>query len=199
MDNKKIVIATHNLGKAEEFKELFAEFGVAIETLHDYPDIPEVEETGSTFQENALLKAQTISDYLDQVVLADDSGLLVDALNGEPGVYSARYAGEPTDDTKNNDKLLKALKNIPDSEKTARFHCSLALVGPNKEPLHVTGEVTGFILDEPRGTNGFGYDPLFYLAEFEQTMAQLSQVEKNKISHRAIAIRELKDHLHDWL
>lgn len=199
MANKKIVIATHNLGKAQEFKALFEEFGVSVTTLHDYPEIPAVEETGTTFQVNALQKAQAISDVLDQVVLADDSGLLVDALDGAPGVYSARYAGEPTNDQSNNQKLLKELEDVPESKRTAHFHCSLVMVGPNRKPLHVAGEVTGTILQAPRGTNGFGYDPLFYLAEYEQTMAELPQEEKNKISHRAEAIRLLKGHLHDWL
>lgn len=199
MANKKIVIATHNLGKAQEFKALFEEFGVSVMTLHDYPEIPAVEETGTTFQVNALQKAQAISDVLDQVVLADDSGLLVDALDGAPGVYSARYAGEPTNDQSNNQKLLKELEDVPESKRTAHFHCSLVMVGPNRKPLHVAGEVTGTILQAPRGTNGFGYDPLFYLAEYEQTMAELPQEEKNKISHRAEAIRLLKGHLHDWL
>jgi XTP/dITP diphosphohydrolase len=199
MPNKTIIIATKNEGKAEEFFRIFNEYGYAIKTLLDYPEIPDVPETGRTFKENALQKAKTISERLNTIVLADDSGLEVDALNGQPGIYSARYAGEHGNDQKNNEKLLNALSKTPSDKRGANFHCSLVIVGPNKKPLHVTGIVKGQILTEPRGTNGFGYDPLFYLPEYGKTMAELNSQEKNKISHRAKAIEQLKIYLNEWL
>src|SRR5699024_6413581 len=171
-----------------EFEALFHSKGYDIKTLKDFPEVPEIAETGTTFRENALIKASTLSKILNKMVLADDSGLKVEALNGEPGVYSARYAGLQKDDQANNDKLLRNLKGIPRTQRTAQFHCTLALVAPGKEDLVVFGEVPGVILEEPRGKNGFGYDPLFYVPELGQTMGEMSQEEKNKISHRAAAL-----------
>ena len=162
MKNKTIIIATKNEGKAKEFIKLFKKYGYEVKTLLDFPDIPDVPETGSTFKENALQKATAISEQLNTIVLADDSGLEVDALNGRPGIYSARFAGEHGNDEKNNEKLINEMKEIPKEKRTANFHCSLVLVGPDKDPLHVVGEVNGYILDVPQGTHGFGYDPLFY-------------------------------------
>lgn len=199
MTNKTIIIATNNKGKASEFKSLFAEYGYEIKTLLDFPEIGDVEETGSTFYENALQKATFISQELDTIVLADDSGLEVDALDGAPGIYSARYAGEHGNDQKNNEKLLEELKNTLEEERTANFHCSLVLVGPDKEHLHVEGSVDGVILQEPKGDHGFGYDPLFYVPELGKSMAELTNDQKNKISHRAQAIVKLRDHLNEWL
>ena len=197
--NKTIIIATHNKGKAKEFKSLFKEYGYAVKTLHDYPEIGEVPETGDTFEENALQKASAISEELDTIVLADDSGLEVTALNGKPGIYSARFAGEHGNDQKNNKKLLKELENVKEENRTANFHCSLALVGPGKEPLFVEGNIEGRILFGPQGENGFGYDPLFYIPSLKKSMAELSNEEKNQISHRAKAIENLRDHLGEWL
>lgn len=197
--NKTIIIATHNKGKAKEFKSLFDEYGYNIKTLHDFPEIGEVPETGDSFSENALQKAATISEKLNTIVLADDSGLEVDALDGQPGIYSARYAGEHGNDQKNNEKLLKKLKNVSEEKRKANFHCTLALVGPEREPLFVEGNIEGYILFEPQGENGFGYDPLFYIPAFNKSMGELTDEEKNKISHRAIAIENLKDHLDGWL
>lgn len=199
MTNKTIIIATNNKGKAKEFKSLFAEYGYKIKTLHDFPEIRDVEETGNTFYENALQKATFISQALDTIVLADDSGLEVDALDGAPGIYSARFAGEHGNDQKNNKKLLEELKNTPEEERTANFHCSLVLVRPDKEPLHVVGTVDGLILQEPTGDNGFGYDPLFFVPELDKSMAELTSDQKNAISHRAQAIIKLRDHLDEWL
>lgn len=196
---KTIVIATQNKGKAKEFKALFNQYGYQVKTLLDFPEIGEVPETGETFFENAFQKAQTISKELGGIVLADDSGLEVDALDGKPGIYSARFAGEHGNDEKNNQKLLNELKGLPFEERKANFHCSLVMVGPNKEPLHVEGNVYGYILEEKRGSHGFGYDPLFYLNDLEQSMAELKSKEKNKISHRAKAIKKLEKHLDDWL
>lgn len=199
MTNKTIIIATNNKGKAKEFKSLFAEYGYKIKTLHDFPEIRDVEETGNTFYANALQKATFISQALDTTVLADDSGLEVDALDGAPGIYSARFAGEHGNDQKNNEKLLEELKNTPEEERTANFHCSLVLVRPDKEPLHVVGTVDGLILQEPKGDNGFGYDPLFFVPELDKSMAELTSDQKNAISHRAQAIIKLRDHLDEWL
>ena len=199
MTNKTIIIATNNVGKAKEFKSLFAEFGYEIKTLHDFPEIGDVEETGNTFYANALQKATFISRTLDTIVLADDSGLEVDALDGAPGIYSARFAGEHGNDQKNNEKLLEELKDTPVEERTANFHCSLVLVGPQKEPLHVVGTVDGFILQKPQGDNGFGYDPLFFVPTLDKSMAELTSDQKNEISHRAKAIVKLRDHLNEWL
>ncbi len=199
MATKKIIIATRNKGKAKEFEGLFQAYGYAIETLLDHPEIPDIPETGNTFKENAYEKASVLAKELETIVLADDSGLEVDALDGAPGIYSARYAGEHGNDQKNNQKLLQELKELETENRDANFICSLVLVGPDKEPLFVEGKVYGRILKEPRGENGFGYDPLFYIPEKEKTMAELTSEEKNKISHRAKAIQQLEAHLDEWL
>lgn len=196
---RTIIIATKNKGKAKEFKQLFNTFGYEIKTLLDFPEIEDVPETGATFAENAYQKAIAIQEKLNTIVLADDSGLEVDALDGKPGIYSARFAGEHGNDKKNNQKLIEELEGLSSSERKANFHCSLVMVGPNKEPLHVEGNVYGQILEEERGNHGFGYDPLFYMDEFGQTMAELPSDKKNEISHRAQAIKKLRSHLEEWL
>lgn len=197
--DKTIVIATRNEGKAKEFEALFNKKGYQIVTLLDYPNIEDVEETGTTFNENALLKAETIAEKLSTLVLADDSGLVVDALHGQPGVYSARYAGEEKNDAKNNAKLLNELADYNENQRQAHFHCSLALAHPDKKSLVIEGRLDGEIAGVPRGGNGFGYDPLFYLPEKGRTLAECSQAEKNQISHRADALKKLEQHLDDWL
>lgn len=197
-DESVILIATGNKGKAKEFEAIFKEKGLDVKTLLDFPDVPEVEETGKTFAENALLKAETISKQFNCLVLADDSGLMVDALNGQPGVYSARYAGKLKSDAANNAKLMHELTDIPQTERTAKFHCTLAVAAPGKESLVVEGEVKGEILAIPRGDNGFGYDPLFLVPSLNKTMAELSGSEKNKISHRAQAIKVLDSAWDEW-
>lgn len=198
MKEQYLIIATNNLGKAEEFREMFEQRNITIKTLRDFPELPEVEETGDTFRENALLKAETISQKLNMMVLADDSGLKVDALDGAPGIYSARFAGEEKSDASNNAKLLQELAGLPPEERTAQFHCTLALAAPGKESLVVEGEVKGQILGVPRGENGFGYDPLFYVPELDKTMAELSKEEKNKRSHRSAALKKLEEKWDDW-
>lgn len=197
-DESVILIATGNKGKAKEFEAIFKEKGLDVKTLLDFPNVPEVEETGKTFAENALLKAETISKQFNCLVLADDSGLMVDALNGQPGVYSARYAGKLKSDAANNAKLMHELTDIPQTERTAKFHCTLAVAAPGKESLVVEGEVKGEILAIPRGDNGFGYDPLFLVPSLNKTMAELSGSEKNKISHRAQAIKALDSAWDEW-
>lgn len=194
-----IVVATANPGKVKEFQAIFGEKGYEVKTLLDYPEIPEVQETGTTFSENAALKAETISKALNCLVVADDSGLMVDALAGQPGVYSARYAGEMKSDAANNAKLLHELTNIPADKRGAKFHCTLALAAPDKETLFATGEVEGTILNIPRGDNGFGYDPLFYVNELNQSMAELDSDEKNKISHRRMALVALENDFDKWM
>jgi XTP/dITP diphosphohydrolase len=199
-----VVIATRNKGKVREMAELFKRRGFDVRSLDDYSGIPEIEETGSTFFENALIKAQTVADLLQVPVLADDSGLVVEALGGEPGVLSARYAGEHANDADNNAKLLRELASRlthpadklgighPPVWSKAEFVCSIVLVDPVRtQNARFEGRCPGYILGEARGSNGFGYDPYFYLPEFGQTMGELSLEEKNKISHRAKALRQL--------
>ncbi|WP_273478469.1 XTP/dITP diphosphatase [Ignavigranum ruoffiae] len=195
----KILIASHNAGKVEEFKALLGNSGYEIESLLDYPDIEEVAETGTTFEENARLKAETIAQRLHQVVIADDSGLMVDALAGAPGVYSARYSGEPKDDDRNNQKLLRELAEIEPGQRTARFVSCIVAAYPGYESLVVEGQVEGTILNQPQGESGFGYDPLFYYPEQDSTFAQMALAEKNKISHRAKAFEKLQEAFAKWL
>lgn len=194
-----VVIATRNAGKAKEFTAMFGAKGYQVKTLLDYPDLPDVEETGKTFEENARLKAETIANLLKQPVLADDSGLKVDALCGLPGVYSARFAGEMKSDAANNAKLLHELTDVSDEKRTAQFHCTLVFAAPQKESLVVEAEWPGVIGRIPRGDNGFGYDPLFFVPELLKTAAELTQEEKNKISHRGQAVKKLASVWEDWL
>lgn len=199
IEKKTIVIATRNPGKAKEFAALFAKEGYQIKTLLDYPDLPDVEETGTTFEENARLKAETIAQLLQQPVLADDSGLVVDALNGMPGIFSARFAGERKTDAANNAKLLHELTNVPDEQRTAHFHCTLVFAAPQKESLVVEADWDGRIARIPQGDNGFGYDPLFIVPGYDKTSAELTSEEKNKISHRGMAVKELERTWKEWL
>lgn len=188
---KRIVLATRNQGKVREFNKLFAQLGWEGISLAEFEDVPEVVEDGDTFEANAIKKAVTISTYLNLPAVGDDSGLEVDALDGRPGVYSARYAGEDATDVDNWKKLLQELTDVPDEKRTARFRCTLALVEPGQEPLIATGSCEGTIAREPAGTNGFGYDPVFYLPAMDKRMAELSAEEKNQISHRAMAMQQL--------
>jgi XTP/dITP diphosphohydrolase len=197
---RELVIATRNEGKVREFESMFAPLGIAVRGLRSYPELPDVEEDGQTFQENAEKKAVTIARLLGLPVLADDSGLCVDALNGEPGVYSARYSGEGATDTRNNAKLLDELSRLTPADSSgeprllsqAQFVCVLAFHDPGTgNTLHAQGDCHGWIIPEPRGAGGFGYDPLFYLPEYGKTMAELSAAEKNKISHRGEALRQM--------
>lgn len=199
MAKRKIIIATKNPGKARDFSVLLEPAGYEIETLLDHPEIPDVEETGYTFEENARLKAETISALLGVPVLADDSGIIVDALDGMPGVYSARFAGEPKSDAANNAKLLAMLGELRNSSRTAHFHCTLVVAHPTKKSLVVEGVLDGEIAKYPSGEYGFGYDPLFYIPTLQKTMAELTDEEKNQISHRAIAMQRLREQLPAWL
>ncbi len=191
---KQVVIATKNKGKAKDFEALFSPLGYEVVTMFDVAPDMEIEETGTTFEENAVLKAETLAKALNTIVIADDSGLAVDALNGEPGVYSARYAGNH-DDEANIVKVLEKLAGVPEEKRTARFCCALALAGPGMETFTVFGTCEGVILEEKRGTNGFGYDPIFYVPHLQRAMAELSPEEKGAISHRGNAIRKLAEAL----
>lgn len=196
-NTQKIVLATRNKGKINEFASLFAPLGWEVVSVADFPQAPEVEEDGSTFEENAIKKAATIASVLGMTALADDSGLEVDALEGRPGVYSARYAGENATDEENWRKLLHEMQGVPMEKRTARFRCVLALVEPGKEPIVASGSCEGVILHEPAGENGFGYDPVFFLPQRMSTMAQLEKQEKNKISHRAVAMHNLMEKIRE--
>ncbi len=189
---RTIVVATNNFGKVKEFKELFQED--CLLTLKDIQYDKEIEEKGNTFSDNALSKARQVSKDTGYIVLADDSGLEVAALGGEPGVHSARYAKDH-DDQANNALLLKKLNGK--TQRDARFVCALCLYFPNDFYFMAEGYCTGVITTEARGTNGFGYDPYFLVPEFNQTMAQMPLSVKNKISHRAKALQTLKEKLNE--
>ncbi|GAA4842160.1 hypothetical protein GCM10023310_20120 [Paenibacillus vulneris] len=199
----EIVVATRNAGKVKELEPLFRQKGIEVKSLLDYPDMPDIIEDGDTFAANALIKARAIALHLGIPALADDSGLCVDRLNGEPGVYSARYAGEPSNDEANNRKLLEELSKLPrfDGEQTrslspARFVSAICLVDAGGQVVSaVEGSCEGEILSSPRGDKGFGYDPLFYIPAMDKTMAELSIDQKNAISHRGRAIQALWDDL----
>lgn len=191
---KEIVIATKNKGKALEFKAFFADYGIEAFSLHDFTEeMPDVEETGTTFEENAALKAEAIAKLLNKTVLADDSGLIIDALDGRPGIYSARYSGVDANDAKNVQKVLHELEGVAYNKRTARFISVLAIATPGKETIFKEGYCEGKIALKPVGENGFGYDPIFVPEGYEVTMAQLTATEKNQISHRKHAIAQLDD------
>lgn len=194
---KRVIIATKNKGKAKEFQHMFAPYGYEVQTLLDLPHIDDVEETGVTFEENAILKAETVAEELGALVIADDSGLSIDAIEGRPGVYSARYAGEEKSDEANMEKVLGELESVDESDRTARFYCVLAIAGPDMETKTVTGTCEGMILREKRGTNGFGYDPIFFVPSLDKTMAELTQKEKSRISHRGHALEKLGNIISD--
>lgn len=195
---KKIILASNNAHKVKEIKNILSELDVDIKSLKDENINIEVIEDGLTFKENAYKKATEIADFLKKrgdnnfIVMADDSGLEVDYLNGAPGVYSARYAGEHGNDKKNNEKLLKELEGVNLDDRGARFVCEVALVDNDNKYISVRGEATGVILEENKGCDGFGYDPLFYYEPLKKTFAQMKEEEKNKVSHRANALKELK-------
>ena len=186
----KILLATANKGKVIELEKMLSGMGIGVLSLRDFPNFPEVEENGNNFAENAFIKARAAAEMANIITIADDSGLEVDALRGAPGVFSARYAGEPKSDERNIDRLLMELEDVPEQKRTARFRCCLAIVSPGGVERLTEGSVEGKILKGRRGKGGFGYDPVFYLPELGKTMAELSLVEKNALSHRALAFRQ---------
>lgn len=198
---KNLVVASNNAHKIGEIREILKEDNIQIFSLKDLGIDIDVVEDGDTFIENAYKKAKEIYDYIvenklgDYMVMSDDSGLSVDILNGEPGVYSARYAGEHGNSEKNNQKLLKNLKSVAYEERKARFICAMVLIGAENKIIKVQGEAEGYIIDNPTGVGGFGYDPIFYVPEFKKTFAEMNSEDKNAISHRGKALRELKKKL----
>ena len=190
-----IVLASHNRNKAQEIQMLLGnQFHVILQQAFD---IPPIEETGSTFEENALLKAKTVYDIIGLPVIGDDSGLEVVALNNQPGVYSSRFAGDNASDDDNIDKLLRKMHNIPTEKRTARFRCVIAFLGTSSDdqPVFFEGEWAGYIAKERRGKNGFGYDPVFVDLQSNLTAAELESDQKNKVSHRGKAVQSLKSYL----
>lgn len=188
---KTVVVATKNQGKVAEIRSVLAQLELTVLSLSEFSPVAEAVEDGLTFEDNAVIKAKYYAAHTGRACLADDSGLEVDALGGAPGVYSARYAGEDADDGANNRKLLEALHSVPAGQRTARFRCVLALVDENGLTITADGSCEGIILEAPRGQGGFGYDPLFYVPELGKTLAEVSLTEKNKISHRGQALRNL--------
>lgn len=198
---KKVLFATNNPGKIREIAPVFAKMGYQLITNQDLTNPPEVNETGRSFQENSTLKAHLLANYSQLPTIADDSGLMVDYLNGQPGIYSARYAGEGHNDARNNAKLLAELGGVPEEKRTASFKTVIVFSWPGKfdDDLVVTGEAKGTILTVPEGSDGFGYDPLFYVPDKGKTFASMTAMEKNEVSHRGKAIRALVAALPQWL
>ena len=191
----RLVISSNNKHKIEEIKYILSDYFEEIVSVQEAGCNDDIEENGETFEENSLIKAQYVSDKLGCAALADDSGLEVFALDGEPGVYSARYAGEHGDDNANNDKLLEEMENVPEDRRGAQFVCVVTLCRPNLPEVSAKGTCSGVILRERRGSGGFGYDPLFYIEGLKKTMAELLNEEKNSISHRKNALEALKQKL----
>jgi len=195
----KIVLATGNQHKLREFQQILASKTLEIISQNDFADCPEVIEDGSTFEENALKKARAIAAHTKCITMADDSGLEVDALMGEPGIYSARYAGEPGSDERNIDLLLENMRRVCEVQRGAQFVCVIAVVTPDGQELIARGLCRGLITTHPIGSDGFGYDPVFFHEPSGRTFAQLSSDEKNSISHRARAVRNLHELLPAFL
>ena len=187
----KIVLATHNHDKEIELQHSLRGLGVDICLLSEYPDIGEIEETGATLLENSLLKAHTVHDQTGLPAIADDTGLEIDALDGAPGVYSARFAGPDATYEDNINKLLSVMEDVSDDMRSARFRTVISFVDEVQE-LWTEGFIEGRITEDPRGNMGFGYDPVFYVPRLEKTFAELSTAEKNKISHRGLALQKLR-------
>jgi XTP/dITP diphosphohydrolase len=191
----RIIFATKNEGKVKEISEMLASTDIVLVSLNRFESLPEIVEDGKTYRENALKKAKIISEFTGEIVLADDSGLQVDVLGGEPGVYSARYAGEGATDEENNAKLLAQLKDVPEEKRTASFFCALVLYYPDGHYRSFEAEWQGRIIDEWRGTNGFGYDPIFLWPAMNKTAAELTPEIKNTVSHRGQAFMKLRNYL----
>jgi XTP/dITP diphosphohydrolase len=191
-ERARLVLATRNRDKVKEIKHILGDLPVDLVSLADFPDVPPVEEDGATFEENAIKKALHVWRHTGLASIADDSGLEVDALDGAPGVQSARFAGVPVSYEANNEKLLKMLKGVPEEERKARFVCVAVLVSAKGKMVLQRGELKGLITGEPRGDGGFGYDPVFFLPRKKKTVAELDPEIKNEISHRAKAFTSIK-------
>lgn len=195
----KLIVATKNKGKLEEIAQILAQFPYDVVSMAQAGVKDDIEETGSSFEENALIKAMSVWRITGETVLADDSGLEVDYLGGAPGVHSARYAGPRATDEDKNNKLLDALSGVPADKRTARFVCAIAVVFPDGRSVMARGTCEGIIAFDSKGDYGFGYDPLFYIPEHGLTLAQMDSDIKNKLSHRGKALRELVEILeHEW-
>lgn len=195
----KILLATRNPRKKKELEQILHHMQVQILTLDEIEDIPETEEDGRTFEENAVKKACQSAAWSGYICLADDSGLMVDALQGQPGVYSARFSGENADDQSNNEKLLQMMAGVEEKDRTARFMCVIAISDPEGRVKTVSGSCEGRIARQPVGTGGFGYDPLFIPDGFNRSFAQLSAEEKNSISHRGRALKKCSSLIQEYL
>ena len=188
----EVIVATRNKGKIREIREALKGLGLRIYALSDFSDVPEIEEDGKSFAENALKKAHFYSKYFGKLTIADDSGLEVDGLKGLPGIYSARYAGEGASSRENNQKLLREMQGLPISKRGARFKCIIAVVSHDGKEAVAEGSCKGRIGFKEKGKKGFGYDPLIILPNYRKTMAELSLEEKNAISHRGKALRKIR-------
>lgn len=184
----EILIATNNLGKVKEIKDVLDSPEIKILTMKDFPPLPKIEEDGKTYQENAFKKARKISEYTGKICLADDSGLEIDYLKGEPGIYSSRWGNS---DEERINKVLKLLENVPIDKRNAKFVCAVVLFFPNGKTYMVKEECKGSIIFSPKGEHGFGYDPIFLVPEYDKTFAELGDKIKNKISHRGKAMRKM--------
>lgn len=198
MNLDKIIFATGNKDKVKEIQMILADLGVEVVTMKDAGISIDIEENGATYEENAMIKARAVAAYTDAIVMADDSGLEIDYLNKEPGVYSARYLGEDTSYRIKNANLISRLDGVPDEKRTARFVCAIGAVLPDGAELTTRGTIEGIIGYEEKGANGFGYDPIFYVPEFGKTTAELSEEEKNQVSHRGNALRLMKEELRKY-
>jgi XTP/dITP diphosphohydrolase len=189
---RELIIASRNRHKIEEIKSILEGIPFAISSLESYPKIPEVQEIGSTYEENALLKAVQVAKATGRLALGDDTGLEVESLDGQPGLYSARFAGEGVTYRENNERLLRLLSNIPPSRRQAIFRCVMALATPSGKTHVVEGVVQGTIALKEQGDRGFGYDPLFIYPDLQKTFAEMTPEEKNKVSHRARALQQIR-------
>ena len=191
----RIVFATGNKGKIKEMQMIMADTGLEVVSMKDAGIVIEPEENGTTYEENAMIKARAVAEYTDDIVMADDSGLEIDYLNKEPGIYSARYMGEDTSYRIKNANLIERLEGVPDEQRTARFVCAIAAVLPDGTELTTRAAIEGRIDYEEKGSHGFGYDPIFYVPRFGKTTAELTEEEKNQVSHRGQALELMKKEL----
>ena len=192
---KELMIATSNAHKVEEFKKMLEPRGIVVKSLLDLEEQFDIEENGTTFEENALIKARSIAQHLDIPVISDDSGLVIDALGGAPGIHSARYLGKDTDYKTKNTIILSRLADVEGEARSARFVCAMGLVYPDGKEMTFTGTIEGYINDKIEGPNGFGYDPIFYYPPFGTTTANVSDEMKNSVSHRGNALKKLMEYM----
>lgn len=195
MEKKEIVIASTNQGKIREFKEMLEQEGYVVKSLADICDMPEIPETGKTFEENAVIKAQAVTDHCGIMAIADDSGLSIDAFNGEPGIYSARYLGHDTSYEYKNRVILERMSGK--TQRDCHYTCAIAVTRPNSDPVVFSEICACEIADAPKGKNGFGYDPIVYYPPLGKTMAEMTKDEKNAISHRGKALRKFEAWLNE--